>query len=69
MPKMKTHKGIKKRIRVSANGKVKHRRANTGHLMSSKSSNRRRSMRQRSVLKPAMAMRLRLALGSKFGKL
>jgi len=69
MPKMKTHKGIKKRVRVTANGKVKHRRANTGHLMSSKSGNRCRSMRQRSVLKSAMAMRLRLALGSKLGRL
>lgn len=69
MPKMKTHKGIKKRVRISANGKVKHRHAHTGHLMSSKSGNRRRSLRQRSVLKSAMSMRLREALGHKAGKL
>ena len=69
MPKMKTHKGIKKRVRISANGKVKHRHANTGHLMSGKSGNRCRSLRRRSVLKSAMAMRLREALGHKAGKL
>ena len=32
MPKQKTHKGVKKRFRVTARGKVKHRRAGTSHL-------------------------------------
>ena len=32
MPKQKTHKGTKKRFRVSANGKIKHRSAGTSHL-------------------------------------
>ncbi len=62
MPKMKTHKGTKKRVRLTASGKIKHRRANTGHLMSGKSGNRRRSLRQRGVLKNTFAVRLREAL-------
>jgi len=45
MPKMKTHKGLKKRVRVTASGKVKHRRAFTGHLMSGKPGSRRQRLR------------------------
>ena len=63
MPKMKTHKGIKKRVRVTARGKVKHKRANAGHLMSGKSGKRRRSLRRPAALKPAFRARLKLALG------
>ena len=32
MPKQKTHKGVKKRFRLTAKGKVKHRQAGTSHL-------------------------------------
>ena len=32
MPKIKTHKGVAKRFRVTANGKVKHRHSGTSHL-------------------------------------
>jgi large subunit ribosomal protein L35 len=46
MPKMKTHKGLKKRVRVTANRKVKHRRAFTGHLMSGKPGSRRQRLRR-----------------------
>ncbi len=63
MPKMKTHKGIKKRVRITAKGKVRHRRANTGHLMSGKSGNRRRALRRRSTLDSAFEKRMRTALG------
>ncbi len=43
---MKTHKGIKGRIKVTASGKVLHRRAGKRHLMSKKSSKRRRGLRK-----------------------
>ena len=62
MPKMKTHKGLLKRVRVSAKGKVRHRHPNTGHLMSGKSGNRRRGLRQRAELKKAFAARIIAAL-------
>ena len=44
MPKQKTHKGLKKRVKVTAGGKIKHKRAGAGHLMSGKSGNRRRKV-------------------------
>ena len=50
MPKQKTHKGMKKRFTVTANGKAKHRKAFRGHLLSGKSGNRKRHLRQDGVL-------------------
>ncbi|MEK6798481.1 MAG: 50S ribosomal protein L35 [Planctomycetota bacterium] len=51
MPKLKGHKGLKKRVRITATGKVKYKAPNTGHLMSGKSGNRKRRLRSRAVLK------------------
>jgi large subunit ribosomal protein L35 len=42
MPKMKAHKGLLKRFKVTGTGKVKRRRSYGTHLMSTKSSKRRR---------------------------
>lgn len=50
MPKQKTHKGIKKRFKVTASGKAKHRKAFRGHLLSSKPGKRKRNLRQDGVL-------------------
>ena len=44
MPKQKTHKGLKKRVKVTATGKVKAHKSFTGHLLSGKSSKRRRHL-------------------------
>jgi large subunit ribosomal protein L35 len=63
MPKMKTHKGIKKRVRITAKGKVRHKRANAGHLMSGKSGSRCRNLRRPGVLKNSFGRRLKTALG------
>lgn len=43
--KMKTHKGIKKRFRLTATGKAKHRFAGTSHLATSLTAKRRRNLR------------------------
>jgi large subunit ribosomal protein L35 len=56
MPKQKTHKGVKKRFRVTARGKVKHRRAGTSHLQVRLTSKRKRKLRGTGVLaKPETA--------------
>ena len=63
MPKMKTHKGSKKRFKVSATGKVSHKRCGSSHLMSHKSGKQVRRLRKKSILKvSAEAHRLRRAL-------
>jgi large subunit ribosomal protein L35 len=64
MPKQKTHKGLSKRVRVTANKKVKRsRKAFTGHLLSSRSSKRLRRLKSGSVLPPAETKAALKALG------
>jgi len=63
MPKMKTHKGTKKRFRVSANGKVKHRSAGTSHLASRMSHKRKRNLRGTDVVSSVESTRIRIILG------
>jgi len=50
VPKQKTHKGVKKRFRTTANGKVKHRRAGTSHLQVRLTAKRKRDLRGTGVL-------------------
>ncbi len=63
MPKQKTHKGLKKRVKITATGKVRHKRAGGGHLMSGKNAKRRRRVRSSSIMKSAMAKKVRIELG------
>ena len=50
MPKQKTHKGAKKRFRVTGTGKIKHRQAGTSHLAARMSHKRKRNLRGTAVL-------------------
>ncbi|MGD9633106.1 MAG: 50S ribosomal protein L35 [Pirellulales bacterium] len=62
MPKQKTHKGTKKRFRLTATGKVKHRSAGTSHLASRMTSKRTRQLRGTTVLAPAASKAIKKAL-------
>ena len=44
MPKMKTHRGAAKRVRVTGRGKLIRKKAYNGHLFSSKNAKRLRSL-------------------------
>lgn len=59
MPKMKSHRGAKKRLKVTASGKIVHQRTGRRHLMFGKNASRRRSMRVKGVLAPGDAARSR----------
>jgi large subunit ribosomal protein L35 len=50
MPKMKTHKSAAKRYKVTANGKIKYKKQGLRHILTKKSSKRKRHLRQRGVL-------------------
>ena len=63
MPKMKTHKGTKKRFRLTANGKVKHRSAGTSHLATRMSQKRKRNLRRTDTMADVECARIRLVLG------
>jgi large subunit ribosomal protein L35 len=62
MPKQKTHKGVKKRFRLTARGKIKHRHAGTSHLQSRMTKKRKRNLRGTTVLAPADTQRLAASL-------
>lgn len=64
MPKQKTHKGIAKRVRVTAKGNVKRsRKSFTGHLMSGRNAKRRRRLRMGGLLPKAETKAILAALG------
>lgn len=44
MPKMKTHSGTKKRVRVTGSGKVRRQQSGRRHLMENKSNRVRRRL-------------------------
>ena len=46
MPKMKSNRGAKKRFKVTASGKVKHRRNYKSHILTKKSPKRKRKLRK-----------------------
>lgn len=58
MPKKKTRKSAAKRFKVTAKGKVKYSKAGSGHLLSSKTAKRKRSLRKRDTLDPIDAKRV-----------
>jgi large subunit ribosomal protein L35 len=62
MPKMKTHKGTKKRFRLTGGGKAKHRHAGTSHLATRKTHKQKRNLRGTDVVNAVETKKLRIAL-------
>jgi large subunit ribosomal protein L35 len=50
MPKMKSHSGLKKRVKVTARGKVLHKPGGARHLMISKNAGSKRHKRKQERL-------------------
>jgi large subunit ribosomal protein L35 len=63
MPKQKTHKGLTKRLKVTAGGKIKHRRPRGGHLLSGKSAKRRRRIGTAGVITGTLAKKFISRMG------
>lgn len=63
MAKNKTHKGAKKRVRLSATGKLIRRKAFASHLLTKKSANRKRKLRKPLQISDSDAGQLRSLLG------
>ena len=62
MPKQKTHKGTKKRFRLTAKGKAKHRHSGTSHLAARMSHKRKRNLRGTKVVDRTVQDMIRDAL-------
>jgi large subunit ribosomal protein L35 len=55
MPKMKTHRGAAKRIKRTASGKLKRHKAYKSHILTKKSTKRKRNLRKAAVVSKADA--------------
>ena len=53
MPKMKTHKGAKKRFSVTGKGKVRRLKAYKSHILTKKTSKRKRNLRRPTLVATA----------------
>ena len=62
MPKQKTHKGTKKRFRLTASGKAKHRQTGTSHLATRMSQKRKRNLRGTGMVDENMEKSIQRAL-------
>ncbi len=63
MPKMKTHKGTAKRVKLTSTGKITRRRAFGGHMLAKKSKSRKRAINTTAVVKGGMEKNIKRALG------
>ncbi len=50
MPKIKTNRGAAKRFRKTGTGKIRRNKAFTSHILTSKSTKRKRDLRQATVV-------------------
>ena len=55
MPKLKTHRGAAKRIKRTATGKFKRHKAYKSHILTKKSTKRKRGLRKAVIVSPADA--------------
>lgn len=50
MPKLKTHRGAKKRFSFTASGKIRRNKANASHNLTKKTQKRKRNLRQSTIV-------------------
>lgn len=64
MPKMKTHRSAAKTFKLTATGKVKRRKAFRKHILTSKSSKRKRHLRKPGLVAETEAYKIRRFLSA-----
>lgn len=63
MPKLKTHKGTAKRIKISGSGKLIRERAFGNHILAKKSKARKRNMKTPASVQGKIAKNIKNSLG------
>jgi large subunit ribosomal protein L35 len=62
MPKMKSHSGAKKRVKLTGTGKLKRSKAYTSHILTKKSPKRKRNLRKSGLVSAGDMKRVRKML-------
>ena len=63
MPKLKTHKGTAKRIKITGSGKLARGRAYQNHILAKKSKARKRNMKTAAFVGGKIKKNIKTALG------
>lgn len=63
MPKMKTHRGLAKRTKVTGTGKIKRMKAYKSHILNKKSPKRKRNLRKSGLVSDANMKQAKRMLG------
>jgi large subunit ribosomal protein L35 len=63
MPKIKTNRGARKRFRLTGNGKIKRTKAYASHILTKKTSKRKRKLRKSTTVSGVDARRVKRMLG------
>jgi len=61
--KVKTHKGLSKRVKLTASGKVRRHRAGKGHLLSGKSATRKQQLGKATLINKTNERTAKIMLG------
>ena len=62
MPKMKTNRGAAKRFKKTGSGKIRRNSAFTSHILTTKTTKRKRNLRKSSIMAPADAKRIKVLI-------
>jgi len=62
MPKLKSHSASKKRFKITGTGKVKRNKAYKSHILTKKSTKRKRNLRKSTVAADANAATIKVML-------
>ncbi|MFQ5455694.1 MAG: 50S ribosomal protein L35 [Nitrospirota bacterium] len=63
MPKLKSHRGASKRLKVTGSGKIMIKRAGTSHLLTKKSRKKKRNLKETVVANLSDNRKLKRLLG------
>jgi large subunit ribosomal protein L35 len=62
MPKMKTRSSVKKRVRLTASGHLKRKKAYKSHILTKKSSKRKCNLRKNTMVHPIQEKKFKAML-------
>ena len=65
MPKMKTKSGAKKRFALTGTGKIKRKHAYKSHILTKKTTKRKRNLGYTAIISPSDENNVKLLLGMK----
>ena len=63
MPKLKTHRGAAKRFKLTGSGKIKRRKAYASHILTKKTTKRKRNLRSSAIMAKGDQKRVKKLLG------